>query len=101
METVEACEAYLDGLGISLWADWEIQNTERRKLAARWLARQVEAVEAVRNEHDFPSQGGAVKRPSELIREALGPSTVKRPDASLGSDPLNLATPGLNLQKGY
>ena len=67
METVEACEAYLDGLGISLWADWEIQNTERRKLAARWLARQVEAVEAVRNEHDFPSQGGHVGPPKRWL----------------------------------
>lgn len=81
METIDACEKYLGNLGVSLWGDWEIQNTERRHLAARWLAKQIDAVNAVRQEHDFPSQDGKVQRPFSLHHppayQHLGPLIAK------------------------
>lgn len=33
-----ACFQYLSKLGYSLWANWEIQREERRRLASDWWA---------------------------------------------------------------
>ena len=39
-----ACFRYLSKLGYSLWANWEIQRAERRRLASKWFSLQMRNV---------------------------------------------------------
>ena len=44
-EEIEAlCYLYLSEQPATLWADWNIQDPNRRKLASEWLARQITGV---------------------------------------------------------
>jgi len=40
----QACHDYLESLGYTQWANWNINDTERRKLAEAWLKAQVAGV---------------------------------------------------------
>ena len=43
-EIQTACYIYLSEQKTALWGDWEIQDPGRRRLAAIWLADQIEGV---------------------------------------------------------
>lgn len=43
-EQVAEVERWLDSLGVTIWADWNVQDPDRRKGAATWFIKQV---------HDF------------------------------------------------
>jgi hypothetical protein len=46
-ELVVSCFRYLSTLPYTMWADWFIAAPDRRLLAARWLAQQVEGVATI------------------------------------------------------
>lgn len=41
-EDVEAFDAYLASLGVTLWQNWSIDDPKRRRAAAAWFISEIE-----------------------------------------------------------